>query len=305
MTAELTMGPVLFHWPATVKRDFWFRIADEAPVDTAYLGEAICSKREPFFHEHAEDVAERLTRAGKRVVWSSLAQVVTAIDRKASVGITEFEIAEIEANDASVLPLLKSRPHRIGQHLNVYNEAAITHLAGNGAHHFSLAPELPGETIHALTQAAARAGATTEVQVFGRVSLALSARCYHARAHGRTKDNCLFVCEGDPDGMELETRSRHKFLAINGIQTLSHHYLDLSAEIPSMLGMGVAAFRLSPHSMDMVKVAQVYRQLIDSSRSADETAARLRELGMPQPAMNGFFHRKPGYMHIGMQPDLN
>jgi len=305
MTAELTMGPVLFHWPVEMKRDFWFRIADEAPVGTAYLGEVVCSKREPFFADHLAEVAERLRRGGKRVVWSSLAQVVTHIDRKASTGVGEFDGAEIEANDASVLPLLKGRPHRIGQYLNVYNEAALAHLAANGARHFSLQPELPAESIRVLTEAAAKLGAATEVQVFGRVSLALSARCYHARAHGRTKDNCLFVCENDPDGMELETHSRHKFLAVNGIQTMSYRYLELAAEIPAMLAVGVTSFRLSPHSLDMVAVAMAYRRLLDGETSAVETAARLRELGLPGPVMNGFFHHKPGFMQIGAAAGLN
>lgn len=305
MASELTMGPVLFHWPAEAKRDFWFRVADEAPVATAYLGEAVCAKREPFFNPHIEEVSERLARAGKRVVWSSLAQVVTAVDRRASTGIAGFADAGIEANDASILPLLQHKPHRIGQYLNVYNEAAVAHLASNGACHFSLQPELPAETVSRLTEAAKLAGATTEVQVFGRVTLALSARCYHARAHGRSKDNCLFVCENDADGMELQTRSHDKFLAVNGIQTLSHRYLELSAEIPALVAMGVSAFRLSPHSLDMVAVAHAYRQLLDGRISADETFARLAEVGLPQPVMNGFFHRKPGYLHVGAQPGLN
>ena len=36
MTAQLTMGPILFHWPAEKKRDFYFRIADEALVESEY-----------------------------------------------------------------------------------------------------------------------------------------------------------------------------------------------------------------------------------------------------------------------------
>ena len=45
----------------------------------------------------------------------------------------------------------------------------------------------------------------TEVFAFGKVPLAMSARCYHARAHKLTKDNCRFVCEKDPDGMPVKT----------------------------------------------------------------------------------------------------
>jgi len=58
--AQLTMGPLIFHWPPEQKRDFWFRIADEAPVEVAYLGETVCSKRTPFFDDpHLHEVAER------------------------------------------------------------------------------------------------------------------------------------------------------------------------------------------------------------------------------------------------------
>jgi len=34
---ELTLGPIPFHWSAEARRDFYARIADEAPVDTVYL----------------------------------------------------------------------------------------------------------------------------------------------------------------------------------------------------------------------------------------------------------------------------
>ncbi|HUI94161.1 MAG TPA: U32 family peptidase, partial [Xanthobacteraceae bacterium] len=35
----LTLGPVLFNWPADRWRDFYVRIADEAPVDRVCVGE--------------------------------------------------------------------------------------------------------------------------------------------------------------------------------------------------------------------------------------------------------------------------
>ena len=33
MAAELTIGPIAYHWPAERKRDFYARIADEAPEE--------------------------------------------------------------------------------------------------------------------------------------------------------------------------------------------------------------------------------------------------------------------------------
>ena len=42
---QLTMGPLLFHWAPDRIRDFYSRIADEAPVERVYLGEVVCGKR--------------------------------------------------------------------------------------------------------------------------------------------------------------------------------------------------------------------------------------------------------------------
>jgi len=65
--STLTLGPLFFHWKPERRRDFYFRIADEAPVDCVYLGEVVCSKREPFFKDDMPAIAERLRAAGKQV----------------------------------------------------------------------------------------------------------------------------------------------------------------------------------------------------------------------------------------------
>ena len=44
----LTLGTLLHNWPADRRRDFYFRIADEAPVDTVCLGEVVCAKWPKF-----------------------------------------------------------------------------------------------------------------------------------------------------------------------------------------------------------------------------------------------------------------
>jgi len=133
------------------------------------------------------------------------------------------------------------------------------------------------------------------VQVFGRQSLALSARCYHARAHGRTKDSCRFVCEEDPDGLELTTLDDRKFLTVNGVQTLSYEYLNLIRELPALRAMGVSRFRLSPHTLDMVAVASIFHDVADGRLATDEGAARLEAIKPAAPFANGFYHGKPGY----------
>lgn len=295
---KLALGPIPFHWPAERKLDFYARIADEAPLDTVYLGEMLCSKRTPFFDEHILDVAGRLQRSGKRVVLSSLAEVMLPRERQMTAQLCAEPGFEIEANDGAALRHLSGKPHRIGPMMNVYNERTLAYLARRGANHVTLPVELPGRSAAIIGEHARAIGVGVEVQVFGRASLAISARCYHARAHGRVKDNCQFVCEEDPDGMELSTLDGKPMLAINGIQTLSHSYVCLLAELGGMPAMGVTHLRLMPQAHDMVAVANAFRDLCDDRIDAAEAELRLRAAGNLPPLANGFWHAAPGHLRL-------
>jgi len=298
-SARLSLGPVLFNWDPLSWRDFYFRMADESCVDTVYLGEVVCSKRVPFFEPFRSEVVSRLGRAGKQVVFSTLAEVMVKHERRLTERMCAMVDVPIEANDASALYHLRGRPHRVGPFVNTYNEETLAFLAARGAKHVTLPPELPGSAMAGLGEKAREMGVTLEAQVFGRMPLALSARCYHARAHGRTKDNCGMVCAENPDGMELETLQGRPFLAVNGIQTLSHACLNLVRELPEMQRAGVTDFRLSPHSYDMVEIASLFRKALDRELGLDEAAVELgRVPGRPTeglPFCNGFYHRLAGY----------
>lgn len=299
MQGKLTIGPILFHWSADRKRDFYYRVADEAPVDTVYLGEVICSKREPFFEDSYPDVADRLRRGGKTVVFSSLAEVMIPRERTMTAGLCALDDFEVEANDASALYHLRGRPHRIGQYVNVYNEQTLAHLAANGATHVTLPSELPGAALRVLGKMARESGVGLEVQVYGRVGLALSARCYHARAHDRVKDNCLFVCENDPDGLTLETLDKRNFLCVNGVQTLSHSYLNLMQEMQEMADMGISHFRLSPHTGDMIGTIGAFHDVLSGRKDAAEALTLLAESDNDRSYANGFYHGREGYGWVG------
>lgn len=291
----LTLGPILFHWPAEKKRDFYFKIADESPINTVYLGEVICSKRSPFFEDHYADVSERLLRAGKKVVFSSLSEVMIARERKMTAGLCEMNDFEIEANDASALYHLRGKSHRIGQYFNTYNEETLSYLAQHGATHITIPAELPASAIAILCKAAYAHNVCLEAQVYGRVGLALSARCYHARSHGRVKDNCQFVCEQDQNGLSLKTVDGKNFLCINGVQTLSHTCLNLVHEIGDMKNMGIKAFRISPHDCDMLTVIECFSAVLNNKISAEDADKKISESGLNAPSANGFYHGHEGY----------
>ncbi|MFB9149898.1 ubiquinone anaerobic biosynthesis protein UbiV [Roseovarius ramblicola] len=297
---KLTLGPIAYHWSAETRRDFYARIADEAPVDEVCLGEVICSKRAPFHEGDLPGTIDRLERAGKRVIVSTLAEVMLKRERKATADLAAMDAPEIEVNNAAGLYERGARPHRIGPFMNAYNEATIAWMAGQGATHVCLPAELPGPAIAVAAQAARDLGMGVEVQVFGRASLAVSARCYHARAHGRTKDNCQFVCEQDADGMPLRTRDDAPILRVNGIQTQSESYLSLLPETPRLVADGVTHLRLMPQAVDMVAVAGVFRDMLDGGLPVGEADHRLEKLCGDVTLSNGFFHGAAGYRRIAM-----
>ena len=180
---QLTLGPLLYHWDAEKRRDFYFKIADEAPVDCVYLGEVICSKREPYFEEYFYQVADRLRSAGKQVVISTNA-LVTSAREMADIRKHASEDAVVEANDVACLQSLHGKPHVIGPFVNVFNEGAREFALRNGAFRIVLPVEAPATSIKVL----ANTPAEIEVMVFGRQTLSVAMRCYHARSHGLTKD---------------------------------------------------------------------------------------------------------------------
>lgn len=294
--AKLTMGPVLFNWRPEEWRDFHFRLADEAPVDTVHLGEVVCSKRQPFFEPHLPAVMDRLAAAGKEVVLSSLALVMSERERAAMRDLAQAsQDVLVEANDLALAANLAGRPHMIGPFVNVYNEGTLAYLARMGATRVCLPAELPAATIAIL---AGQGLTEIEVQAFGRLPLAISARCYHARSRNLHKDGCLYVCGEDPDGMPVDTMDGKPFLTVNGTQTMSCHYLDLLAELDALRRAGVARFRLWPQHCDMVAVAGLFRSVLDGALDVAAAQERLADLVPQAEFANGYIHGREGHLFV-------
>lgn len=336
--AHLTLGPLYYHWTPEKRRDFYARIADEAPVDVVYLGEAVCSKREPFFETYEQDVIERLERAGKQVVLSSLALLTTPREMetlKEKAGGSHL----IEANDVSAIQVLGGKPFIVGPTINVMNEGTLAAMAALGAQRVVMASELSGKSIGVLAkytkqlvipakrsaQGAKRepesglvitdenkpdSGSSrrakgsplvrndsplqTEVQVFGRQPLAISMRCYHARAQGRDKDHCRYACGEDPDGLSADTIVGQPILTINGTQTLTRGYVVLLDEMKAMATVGVTHFRLAAQDTDMVAVSELYRAFLDGRFESSEAFNKLKSLSNSIYFINGYYYGKEG-----------
>jgi collagenase-like PrtC family protease len=292
-TGKLTLGPVMFNWPADKWRDFYFRIADEAPVDTVYVGEVVCSKRQPFFEPVIGEVIERLQSAGKEIVLSTLALIMSSREAKLISEMASDGSFMIEANDISAVSFLKGQGHVIGPFVNIYNEGTRDFLIRAGAKRICLPFELPSDSIRAIANDC-QGCAEVEVQVFGRLPLAISARCYHARAYDLSKDSCQFVCAEDPDGMPVDTLDGSPFLNVNGTQTLSRSCRVLGRELSELQDMGVNHFRLSPMDTDMVAVAHGFRTVLDGNCESPLLMLELQALMPTINFSNGFFHGVEG-----------
>src|SRR5690606_23848678 len=108
------------------------------------------------------------------------------------------------------------------------------------------------------------------------------------------KDACRFVCDQDPDGMDLRTLDGRDFLAVNGVQTLSHGVQLADLPPADLRAPGVTALRLSPHHMDMAAVAGAFRDFLDGATDAAGLRAAVAAAGPPAPFVGGYLRAEAG-----------
>jgi collagenase-like PrtC family protease len=293
---ELTLGPLLFNWPAERLRAYYAEVAEVAAIDRVYLGEVVCGKRAPLVDDVLAQAAERLRAAGKQVVWSG--QALPSTPREMRVGARQLATGElVELNDVSGLTQLPAgAPFVAGPFLNIYNEAAAAELIRRGCRRLCPNIELPLSSV--ATIAAACPGLEIELFAYGRLPLALSGRCYHARLHGLRKDTCQFVCDRDPDGLAVNTVEGEPFLAVNGVQTLSYGTHLADAPLETLRAAGVGALRLSPHTGDLGAIVAAFRRFADGDIDRDGLRTAVEAAHPPGPLVNGYVHGVAGIRQV-------
>ncbi len=275
---KITVGPIQFFWSAERFADFYAELAAEPCIDRVVLGELVCSKRLPFLHDAIATAVELLRGAGKEVVLTSPALVTLKRERAQLAGLASTW-PQIEVNDLTMLAHLPAgTPFSVGPMVNIYSDGTLSWLAARGARRICLPPELPQEAVAHLCGVAAGLNVEIEQWAFGRLPLAISGRCYHARLHGRAKDNCQFVCGEDPDGLTVATVDGVGFLAMNGVQTVSDAYAMYAPRIAEFAGMGVGSLRLSPQTGDFVAVCRLFHACARGEMTADEVGREISAL---------------------------
>jgi collagenase-like PrtC family protease len=289
----LTVGPLLYFWPRESMLHFYANVAD-SPAATVVLGEVVCSRRREMKGEDWIALARELAAAGKEVVLATQVLVESDGDLRTLRRIVEQGDFLVEAGDASALSLLTGMGARfvIGPHINVYSAPALQEYVALGATRWVAPVELPLDAVGRIRAAAPGMG--TEVFAYGRMPLAFSARCFTARHHRLSKDQCEFRCRDDADGLLLSTGEGEPFLVLNGIQTQSAAQQCLVADRDSLVAAGVDRLRLSPGSHGFAEAITIFDDVMNHGADVDAALGRLAELSPVGGIANGFAHARAG-----------
>lgn len=289
---QLTLGPLLYYWTRDQVFDFYERAA-AWPVRTIYIGETVCTKRHELRLVDWQEIGRKLADRGKEVVFSTPELIESEADLRTLRKIAANGEFRVEANDIGSVRLLAGKvPFVAGPYLNIYSRPTLEFYRGLGASRWVMPIEVGRDGLAAILEPG-DLGMETEVFSFGRLPLAISARCFTARYNDLHKDECAFRCLEHPDGLTVTTQDNDLFLTMNGLQTQSARVYDLARELPAMARLGVNLARVSPQSTHTDLVVKTLDAVL---RGALEPAAAVAELGRlaPAPLCNGYWHGRPG-----------
>ncbi|GAA4808322.1 U32 family peptidase [Marinicella pacifica] len=285
---KLSLAPIPYFWDQTTVEDFYRRTAD-SPIDIVYLGETVCSKRRALGLSDWISIGQDLTAAGKEVVLSTLSLVEAASELSVMTKICKQNDFGVEANDMSALQLRTSytKPEFIaGGSLNIYNQRSLDKLKSLGLQRWVVPHEHNQQALHDFDLS----GIEVELPVWGRLSLAYSARCFTARTHNRSKDQCGFVCDQYPDGLAMKTQEAKDFLVINGIQTQSG---TIQNHLEAINDNAVDILRITPQQNNCFEVIDIFDRVRKQQMGVDEGQQKLAECTI-HPISNGYWHRQAG-----------
>jgi collagenase-like PrtC family protease len=289
---RLALGPLAYYWPRERVLDF-YRQALEWPVDVVYLGETVCPRRHELRAADWLDLAARFAGRGKQPVLSTFELIETDADLRTMRSVVENGRYLVEANDMGAVRLAAGRgPFVAGPFLNVYNPATLGLLADCGAMRWVAPVELSGAGVRDVVVSQCRP-VETEVVAYGRLPLAVSARCFTARYHNLDKDHCGYRCIEDPEGMLLSTREGEPFLVLNGVQTQSARVHNLLQRLDEARAAGAQVLRLYPQAEGMAEVVAAFHAVAHGEADAASAAARLAQV-MPAAACDGYWDARPG-----------
>ena len=289
---KLSLAPIQFFWQKETLLEFYVQMLD-SPLDTIYLGETVCSRRQKMRFDDWFGLAQDLADSGKEIILSSQVLLESESDLKRLRKITGQTQFKIEANDMGAVKLAREHgiPFVAGASLNIYNEATLQLFQNLGAYRWVAPAELARDKVADIARLSD--GLETEIFAWGKIPLAYSSRCFTARHYNLNKDSCEFRCLDHEHGLTMNTREGQPFLTINGIQTMSYGSQCLLPHHADMVVIGVNILRLSPQLTDMPRIIELHRAVLDGQTTLDEALPELARLSTGTP-VDGYWLGKPG-----------
>lgn len=289
---KLTLGPIPYYWGVKEALRFYETIAG-TEIEEIYLGESVCSKRQISL-DRLLGIVRMLEASGKRVILSTLALAITEEEMEFTRRLCDLPYL-IEANEMGVVALCEERGRTFiaGPYLGVYNPPSLAFLRALGARRIVLLPELS----EAVLRAGLEIPMEREVLGCGPLTVALSGRCYTARALEVSKARCALVCGDYPEGMPLETLDGIPLYRLNGTEILSAPYHCLIEHLDGLRDAGATHCRILPQREGTPEVIDLFSRVLSGRMGGAEAVERLRVLA-PAPLCNGWFFGKPGYEYV-------
>jgi len=294
---KISVAAVPYFWSKEAYQAFYEKLA-QTSVDIVYLGETVCSKRRTMKQEDWLQIGQMLSRAGKQVVLSTLTLLEADSELSYLSKIASQKEFLIEANDTAAIQVASKHGNQFvaGSAINIYNNRSLMLYNQSGMSRWCVPVELGRQDLAPMLAQAKSLAIELEYQVFGRMPLAFSARCFTARHHKLPKDDCQFKCLEDEQGILVKTQEGESFAQINGIQTQSAKVSNLLNWWPEMQAAGIDILRLVPVSA--VDTIEVVNQLSSMIKTVAKKEFDSRLLAEEYEFCNGYWFQIEGMKYV-------
>ncbi len=289
----ISIAPVPYFWSKECYYEFYEKIS-QSSASIVYLGETICSKRRTMKLENWIEIANKLDNKGKQVVLSTMNLVEAESELSVLKKISAQKKFLIEANDVSAIQVATQHKRNfvIGNSINLYNNASLAIYKNLGMSRWCVPVELGRQDLMPMMEKINSLDIQLEYQIFGRLPLAYSARCFTARHHQLKKDQCEFRCAEDEQGILMKTQEGDCFAQINGIQIQSGKVSNLFNEWKIMREFGIDIFRIVPVSAE--DTLNVIEQLSNTINNVQNNCLDSSELACEYEFCNGYWFQQEG-----------